>query len=63
MYLDIDQNSPKRLPYGAARAKPVVPPCSSAESAEAYPPTHKASEGYPPRIHSRPWAVVFRVSG
>jgi hypothetical protein len=38
---------------GAPRAKPVVPPCSSAESAEAYPPTHKASEGYPLRIH--PW--------
>ena len=40
--------------HGAPRAKPVVPPCSSAESAEAYPPTHKASEGYPLRIHPRP---------
>ena len=42
------------LSDGAPRAKPVVPPCSSAESAEAYPPTHKASEGYPLRIHPRP---------
>ena len=29
--------------HGAPRAKPVVPPCSLAESAEAYPPTYKAS--------------------
>jgi hypothetical protein len=38
----------------ALRHAGVVPPCSSAESAEAYPPTHKASEGYPLRIHPRP---------
>jgi aldehyde:ferredoxin oxidoreductase len=42
------------LQNGAPRAKPVSPPCSSAESAEAYPPTHKASEGYPLRIQPLP---------
>jgi hypothetical protein len=40
--------------HGAQRPKPVVPPRSSAESAEAYLPTHKASEGYPLRIHPGP---------
>jgi len=38
-------------------------PCSLTESAEAYPPTHKTSEGYPPRIHLRPQAVVFCIGG
>jgi hypothetical protein len=43
---------------GAASAKAghagVVSPCSSAKSAEANPPMHKASEGYPLRFHPRP---------
>jgi hypothetical protein len=44
----------EELPHrfnGAPRAKPVAVPCSSAESAEANPPTHEASEGYPHSIH------------
>ena len=36
-------------PHGQARGTSI----SSAESAEGYPPTHKASEGYPFRIHPR----------
>ena len=40
-------------PRGQARG----PSISSAESAEAYPPAHTASEGYPFGIHPRlkPW--------
>ena len=36
-------------PHGQARGTSMF----SAESAEAYPPAHKASEGYPFRIHPR----------
>jgi hypothetical protein len=36
-------------PHGQARGTSMFP----AESAEAYPPAHKASKGYPFRIHPR----------
>ncbi len=47
---------------GAPRGKVRGTLLSSAESAEAYPPSHKASEGYPFRIHPQLKAVVFAPS-
>ena len=40
----------------------MLTPCPSAESAEAYLPTHKASGEHPVRIRPRPYAVPARQS-
>ena len=48
-------------PHGQARGTSMF----SAKSAEAYPPAHKASEGYPFRIHPRlkPWSSAKADKG